>query len=212
MHRALERSAAFDDEVLRHGRNHTPSRDAVKQTALTLRAGAGTFQRAEVRRAVRRAAERTQREVWVTGWPLVVIAIATSVMAVSVLVILVGMLGTLRQLGQVSERLTRLLESVDRDARPALEAVRRTADETSRAALTIREEVEALSSTSRDVRQRVQRTAAALEDRFVEFDTLLDVLHDEVEDTVLDVAAVLRTTRRGAGLLRGLRRAFGRRR
>jgi methyl-accepting chemotaxis protein len=150
--------------------------------------------------------------VRVTGWPLVVIAIATSVMAFCLIVIPVGMLVALRHLGTLAERLTRLLESLDRDARPALESVKRTADETSRVALTIREEVQALSGTSRDVRERIQRTAASLEERFVEFDTLLDILHDEVEDTVLDVAAVLRTTRRGTGLLRGFRRVFGRRR
>jgi len=148
----------------------------------------------------------------VTGWPLVVIAIATSVMALCIIVLPVGMLVALRHLGKLAERLTRLLESLDRDARPALESVKRTADETSRVALTIREEVQALSGTSRDVRERIQRTAASLEERFVEFDTLLDILHDEVEDTVLDVAAVLRTTRRGTGLLRGFRRVFGRRR
>jgi methyl-accepting chemotaxis protein len=148
----------------------------------------------------------------VSGWPLVVIAIATSVMAVSVLVILIGMLGMLRQLGQMSERMTRLLESVDRDARPTLDAVRRTAEETSRVAQTVRDEVVALRGTSQDVRERVERTAASLEERFIEFDTLLDVLHDEVEDTVLDVAAMLRTARRGTGLLRGIRRTFGRRR
>lgn len=147
-----------------------------------------------------------------TGWPLVVIAIATSVMALCIIVLPVGMLVALRHLGKLAERLTRLLESLDRDARPALESVKRTADETSRVALTIREEVQALSGTSRDVRERIQRTAASLEERFVEFDTLLDILHDEVEDTVLDVAAVLRTTRRGTGLLRGFRRVFGRRR
>jgi uncharacterized protein YoxC len=150
--------------------------------------------------------------VRVTGWPLVVIAIATSVMAPCIIVLPVGMLVALRHLGKLAERLTRLLESLDRDARPALESVKRTADETSRVALTIREEVQALSGTSRDVRERIQRTAASLEERFVEFDTLLDILHDEVEDTVLDVAAVLRTTRRGTGLLRGFRRVFGRRR
>jgi len=184
---------------------------AVKQTALTLRPGAGTLHGADG--GARRAGRRVQaREVRVTGWPLVVIAIATSIMALGVLVILVGMLGTMRQLGQLSERLTRLLESVDRDARPALDSVRRTADEASRMAVTIRDEVVALSGASRDVRERVQRTAATLEERFVEFDTLLDVLHEEVEDTVLDVAALLRTTRRGTGLIRGLRRAFGRRR
>jgi len=131
---------------------------------------------------------------------------------VGVLVVLVGLLLALRQLGQASERLTRLLESLDRDARPALDSVRRTADDASRAMVAIRDEVVAFSGTSHDVRERVQRTVTSLEERFVEFDTLLDVLHEEVEDTVLDVAALLRTTRRGTGLMRGLRRTFGRRR
>jgi uncharacterized protein YoxC len=148
----------------------------------------------------------------VTGWPLVVIAIATSIMALAALVVLVGILGALRQLGQLSERMTRVVESLDRDARPALESVRRTADETSQVVHTVRDEIQALSGTSRDVRQRVERAAASLEDRFVEFDTLLDILQDELEETVLDVAALLRTTRRGTGLMRGIRRVLGRRR
>jgi uncharacterized protein YoxC len=148
----------------------------------------------------------------VTGWPLVVIAIATSIMALAALVVLVGILGALRQLGQLSERMTRVVESLDRDARPALESVRRTADETSQVVRTVRDEIQALSGTSRDVRQRVERAAASLEDRFVEFDTLLDILQDELEETVLDVAALLRTTRRGTGLMRGIRRVLGRRR
>jgi len=186
-------------------------RGAVKQTTLTLCRSSGTFQ--HDRDGARSCAPpNPRREVWVTGWPIVVIAIATSLMALGILVILVGMLGTLRQMGQLTDRMARLLESLDRDARPALDAVRRTADEAGRVATAVRDEVVSLTDTSREVRARVQRTAASLEERFVEFDTLLDILHDEVEDTVLDVAALLRTTRRGTGLMRGLRRAFGRRR
>jgi hypothetical protein len=79
-------------------------------------------------------------------------------------------------------------------------------------AVVIREEVQGLSGTSREIRERVERTAARLEERFIEFDTLLDVLQEELEETVLDVAALLRTTRRGAGLLRGVRRVLGGRR
>jgi uncharacterized protein YoxC len=148
----------------------------------------------------------------VTGWPLIVIAISTAIMALAVLAMLVGILGALRHVGQLSERMTRVVESLDRDARPAIESVRRTADDAGQMVHTIRDEVQALSGTSRDLRQRVERTAASLEERFVEFDTLLDILQDELEDTVLDVAALLRTTRRGTGLLRGFRRVIGRRR
>jgi uncharacterized protein YoxC len=148
----------------------------------------------------------------VTEWPLVIIAIATSLIALAVLMMLLGILGALRQLGQLSERMTRVVESLDRDARPTLESVRRTAEDAGAVVQNIRDEVRALGGTSKDLRIRVERTAAALEDRFVEFDTLLDVLQDELEGTVLDVAALLRTTRRGTGLLRGFRRVLGRRR
>ena len=147
-----------------------------------------------------------------TGWPIVVIAISTAVMAVSVVALFVGVLGSLRHLGRLAERLGGVVEGLDRDARPALDSVRRTADDASKVVESIRNEVTALSGTSRDVRTRVERTAAALEERFIEFDTLLDVMHDELEDTVLDVAALLRTTRRGTGLVRRVRRVFGRRR
>lgn len=146
------------------------------------------------------------------GWPIIVIALSSATVAVAVLVVLIALLGTLRQIARLSDRLATVVDGLDRDARPALESVRRTADDASRVAQSIRDEVVALSTTSRDVRTRVERTAAALEDRFIEFDTLLDVLHDELEDTVLDVAALLRTSRRGTGLLRGVRRVFGRRR
>lgn len=147
-----------------------------------------------------------------TGWPIVVIAVSTAFIAVSVLVILVGMLATLRQVARLSERMASLAETLDRDARPTLDSIRRTTDDASRVVQSIREEVQAVSGTSRDVRRRIERTAASLEERFIEFDTLLDVLHDELEDTVLDVSALLRTTRRGAGLFRGFKRVLGRRR
>jgi uncharacterized protein YoxC len=148
----------------------------------------------------------------VNSWPIVVIALSSAVVAVAVLVVLVGLLGTLRQFARLSGRLETLMDGVDRDARPALDSVRRTADDASRMMQSVRDEVVALSGTSKDVRTRVERTAASLEERFMEFDTLLDVLQDELEDTVLDVAALLRTTRRGTGLMRGLRRVLGRRR
>jgi uncharacterized protein YoxC len=143
---------------------------------------------------------------------VVVIAIATSVMAVAALVLFVGLGLALRQLAVLSKQMSRVIETLQRDGTPAIESVRRTAEEAGRVAVMLREEVQGLSGTSRQVRGRVERAAARLEERFVEFDTLLDILQDELEDTVLDVAALLRTGRRGAGLFRGLRRVLGRRR
>jgi len=144
----------------------------------------------------------------VTGWPAVVTALSTAVIAVAVLVLLASMVVVLRRLSALSASVTRVGETVDRDARPALESVRRTAEEASRLGVAIRTEVEGFTGTSKRLRDRVERTSSALEERFIELETLLDVLQDELEETVLDLAAVMRTTRRGAGLFRAARRVI----
>jgi len=72
----------------------------------------------------------------------------------------------------------------------------------------VREEVDQLVATSRDLRGRVSDAAGALDDRVRDLEAVLDVLQEEVEETALDVAAALRATRRGASLLRGLKRVF----
>ena len=53
---------------------------------------------------------------------------------------------------------------------------------------------------------------AAAEERLQDVGTLLDILHEEVEDTVLDVAAALRTTRRGVSVFGAMKRALLKRR
>jgi uncharacterized protein YoxC len=147
------------------------------------------------------------------GWPAAVTAIATAVLALCVLILTVGIAVTLRRFNSMSDGMTRLLEALDRDARPALDSVRRTAEEASRVAVVVRAEVEGFAGASHRLRDKIEHTAGSLEERFVEFETLLDVLQEELEETVLDVASVLRTTRRGSGFLRAAKRAvLGRRR
>jgi len=144
----------------------------------------------------------------VTGWPAVLTAVSTFVIAAAVLALMVALVIVLRRLSTLSAGLTRLVETVDRDAHPAIESVRRTAEEANRLVVAIRSEVEGFAGTSKRLRDRVERTSSALEERFSDLETLLDVLQDELEDTVLDLAAVMRTTRRGAGLLQAARRVI----
>jgi uncharacterized protein YoxC len=141
-----------------------------------------------------------------------VTAVSVSVIAVALVGLIAALLLLLRRLMAVSDRVERLVTTFERDARPSLESVRRTADEASKVAGVVRAEVEAYAGTSRRMRGRVERFADSLEERLLEFETLLDVLQEELEATVLDVAAVLRTTRRGSGVLQAVKRAvLGRR-
>lgn len=143
-----------------------------------------------------------------TGWPSVVTALSTLVIALVVVGLVVAMLIMLRRVTALSASMTRVLETVERDARPTIESVRRTAEEANRLGVAIRTEVEGFAGTSQRLRDRVERTSQALEERFSDLETLLDILQDEVEETVLDLAAVMRTTRRGAGLFRAARRVI----
>lgn len=142
------------------------------------------------------------------GWPFVVMAISLSIMALAAVIYVVAQVRYFRELQTFAAQLQRLMETLDRDARPALTSLRTAAEEGGRVATLVRAEVESLADTTRGLQARVEGAADRLSERFEEFESLADVLQDEIEDTVLDVAATLRATRRGSGLLRTLKRAF----
>lgn len=75
----------------------------------------------------------------------------------------------------------------------------------------IRAEAEGVVGTSRELRQRIVHAADAAEARLAELDAVLEVVQEEVESTVVDVAATLRTVRRGVSLLEWGRRTLKRR-
>ena len=73
---------------------------------------------------------------------------------------------------------------------------------------TIREEVDGFADVSRDVRDRIGDLAESVEERLDDLETVVDILHEEIEETALDIAAALRSTRRGASVVRAVKRVF----
>ena len=74
----------------------------------------------------------------------------------------------------------------------------------------IRTEAEGLVGTSRALRERIVRAADAAEARLNDLDAVVEVVQQEVESTAVDVAATLRTVRRGVSLLEWGRRTLKR--
>lgn len=142
------------------------------------------------------------------GWPLVIIALATSVIAVAAVVYVFAYVTMLKRLEAMSDKVERLIDVLDRDARPAIDSVRRTVEDAGRVVARLRHEIEGYAGTSKNLRERVERVTASAEERFAELETLFDLLQDEVEDTILDVAAALRTTRHGVSVFKTVKRAF----
>ncbi len=145
------------------------------------------------------------------SWAEAVTAISTAVIAVVALAVGAAALMAIRHMSGLRAVLERVAESLERDARPVLESVRGMVDDASGVIAAVRAEADGLAGASQDLRRRFERMVDRTDERLQDLDALVDVLQYEIEETALDVAAALRTTRRGAGVVRAMKRAFLRR-
>jgi uncharacterized protein YoxC len=111
------------------------------------------------------------------------------------------------EIGQLSDELAKLRGELS----PALQAMRRVADAGADLSGDIREEVDEYLVVSRGVRKDLQVGLRKFKGKLQDLDALYEVLHEEVDDTALDVAAGLRTVRNGAGMVGRIRRWLVRR-
>lgn len=133
---------------------------------------------------------------------LLVIAVSTAILAILGIAVAIGVL-----------RLAQGLRAgFQRQGVPALEAARGAAEDLRALTGAVRDEGRDVVALSRDLRGRVDGAVERLSDRFEDLDALFDVVYEEVESTALDVAAGLRTVRRGRSLVGRMRRALRRRR
>ena len=128
-------------------------------------------------------------------------------------VVLAGIVGIriLREIQAITSVLDGLSNSFQTDTKPALESARTLLEDASKVVAVVRGETEGLTETSKDVRERLTTLVDRTEERLRDLDALIDVVQYEVEETALDVAAALRTTRRSASIFRTMKRAFLRR-
>lgn len=134
-------------------------------------------------------------------------------MAVSLAIIALSILGVAAALGIAALRLSTqvkklggMVDGLQDDAAQALKAARRLTEQGQDLLVLVRHEAGAFAQTSRRVRRKLVRGVDRVEVKLADLETLYDLVHGEVEDTALDVAAVLRSARRGDGMLGRVRR------
>ncbi len=130
---------------------------------------------------------------------LVVIALAIVAGAAVVAVAALRISGETR-------KLSTMIQGYQEDVAQGLAGVRRLTDQGQDMLVIIRQEVGAFTQTSRRVRRKLVRGVDNIEAKLADLETLYDLVHEEVEDTALDVAAALRTSREGNGMLGKVRR------
>lgn len=139
-------------------------------------------------------------------WVGPTIAISLLIIALCVLGVVVGMLIAAREVAQKSSSLADELAELRAELGPALRALNRLGEEGAEVATLAKEEVRAMVETTRRLRYDVERGAKQARRRLADFDALLEVVQEEVEETALDVTTALHTARTGRGMIGQLRR------
>jgi hypothetical protein len=140
------------------------------------------------------------------GWVGPTMAISLAIIAASILgLALVAGVVTLRLAGQV-RKVGTLVDGLQDDLRQTLTTVRRLTEQGQDLVVLLRHEAGAYAQTGRRLRRKMVRGVDRMESKLTDLETLYDLVHDEVEDTALDVAAALRSARAGNGMLGRVRR------
>ena len=140
------------------------------------------------------------------GWVGPVVAISLVVVALSFAAIAIGVLVVASRLIEPVQQLSRVIASLQDDLAWSLKGLRQLTEQSQELLTVVRQEAGAFAQTGRQLRRRIERGVDRIQTRLADLETLYDVVHEEVEETALDVASALRTVRTGTGVVARLRR------
>jgi methyl-accepting chemotaxis protein len=140
------------------------------------------------------------------AWVGPTIALSLAVIALSFIAIAIATVVVLARLVKPLKELAKLVRGLEDDLTVAIRGVRQLTDQSQDLLSMVRQEAGAFVQTGRRLRRQVVKGAERIRTRMADLESLYDVVHEEVEDTALDVAAVLRSVRRGNGVLGRIRR------
>lgn len=140
------------------------------------------------------------------AWVGPTVAISLAVLALSFLGLAVAVAVVAFKLANQVRKVSTVVDGLQDDVARTLKTVRRLTEQAQDVMVLVRHETGAFAQTARRVRRKTVRAVDRIEVKLQELETLYDVVHDEVEGTALDMAAALRSLRRGNGMLGRVRR------
>lgn len=140
------------------------------------------------------------------GWVGTMMALSLLVIALCFLGIAAGVFLALREALERGQSLAREIGELRRDLAPTLAALGRLGKEGAEVAELAKEEVRELVHTTRRVRKDVEKGITRTRKRLADFEAVVDVVQEEVEETAMEFSAALREVRTGDGMIGQLRR------
>jgi uncharacterized protein YoxC len=134
------------------------------------------------------------------------VAISLAILALSFLGLAVSVAVAVFRIADQVKKVRTLVDGFQDDIARTLKGVRNLSEQAQDVMVLARHEAGAFSQTARRLRRKMVRGADRIEAKLEDLETLYDVVHTEVESTALDVAAALRSVRRGNGMLGRVRR------
>ncbi len=142
----------------------------------------------------------------VPGWVGPTAAISLVMIALSFISIAVALLAAGRAALKATSEIREEIHGLRDEIGPALQAVNRVAGKVEGISDQVGGEIQEILETSRRTRYDIERGLARAKDRLEDFDALVEVVQEEVEETALDATAAIRTVRTAGGAVGLLRR------
>lgn len=139
-------------------------------------------------------------------WVGPTVAISLAILALSFLGMGIAVALAAFRVAKQVKKVGTLVDGLQDDIAHTLKGVRNLTEQAQDVMVLVRHETGAFAQTARRLRRKIVRGVDRIETKLQDLETLYDVIHDEVESTALDVAAALRTVRRGNGMLGRVRR------
>jgi uncharacterized protein YoxC len=139
-------------------------------------------------------------------WVGPTVAISLAVLALSFLGMAMAVAIAALRVAKQAKKVGGLVDGLQNDIASTLKGVRNLTEQAQEVMVLVRHEAGAFAQTGRRLRRKTVRAVDRIEAKLEDLETLYDVIHDEVEDSALDLAAALRSLRRGNGMLGRVRR------
>lgn len=140
------------------------------------------------------------------GWVGPTVAISLVLIALCFLVIAAAVALAMREAIERGQSLARELAELRKELTPTLKALNRLGEGGAEVVELAQEEVREIVHVSRQLRRDVEKTVHRTRQRLADFEAVVEVVQEEVEETALDFGAALRTVRTGSGMIGQLRR------
>ena len=140
------------------------------------------------------------------GWVGPTIALSLVLIAFCTVGVLVVALFGLREVRQISISLAIELECIRRELAESLGSLKRLSDQGQDVIELTRAELTEIIHLTRRLRHDIERGVKRTKRRLADFEAVVEVVQEEVEETALDFGATLRTVRSGRGMIGQLSR------